>query len=395
VIDAARPDLFVSRFVAVDGTADGWDPYNALLMADSITEDVEVGQDDVAIIMYTSGTTGRPKGAMLTHGNLWWNNINALHTLDVLEDDVTLVVAPLFHIGGLNVITLITWQKGGGVVLHRTFDPAVALADMARYGVTTFFGVPAMFLALSQQPDFADADLSSIRMFICGGAPVPEPLLRLYLERGVPIQQGYGLTETSPMVTFLTAEHGLAKLGSAGKPPLLTDVRIVDVDNDPVTEPHARGEVCVRGPNVLAGYWNRPEATAEAIDADGWFHTGDIGYFDEDGFLYIADRLKDMVITGGENVYPAEVESVLYAHPAIAEVAVIGLPDDRWGETVTAIVVANDKLPTLEELRDFAGVELAPYKLPRQLHVVDALPRNPAGKVLKFELRERFTARPS
>ena len=342
----------------------------------------------MAIIMYTSGTTGRPKGAMLTHGNLWWNNTNALHTLDVVHDDVTLVVAPLFHIGGLNVITLVTWQKGGEVVLHRSFDPAACLADIARYGVTTFFGVPAMFLFLSQHPDFAAADLSSIRMFICGGAPLPEPLLRLYLDRGVPIQQGYGLTETAPMVTFLTAEHSLTKLGSAGRPPLFTEVRIADTDNTTVTEPLARGEVCVRGPNVLAGYWNRPDATAEAIDADGWFHTGDVGYLDGDGFLFIADRVKDMVITGGENVYPAEVESVLFAHPGIAEVAVIGLPDERWGEAVTAVVVAKAQPPTLEELREFAGRSLARYKLPTRLQIVEVLPRNPAGKVLKFELRE-------
>jgi fatty-acyl-CoA synthase len=228
-------------------------------------------------------------------------------------------------------------------------------------------------------------------MFICGGAPVPEPLLRLYLGRGVPIQQGYGLTETAPMVTFLTSEHSLSKLGSAGRPPLFTEVRIADPDNAAITEPLARGEVCVRGPNVLPGYWNRPEATAEAIDADGWFHTGDVGYLDDDGFLFIADRVKDMVITGGENVYPAEVESVLFAHPAVAEVAVIGLPDERWGEAVTAIVVAKADPPTLDDLRDFAGRSLARYKLPTRLQVVDVLPRNPAGKVWKFELRERFS----
>jgi fatty-acyl-CoA synthase len=390
VIDSARDDVKVERYVAADGNADGWEPYDALIDHPPLTDAPAVAEDDVAIIMYTSGTTGRPKGAMLTHGNLWWNNTNALHTLDVVEDDVTLVVAPLFHIGGLNVMTLVTWQKGGEVVLHRSFDPGACLADIARYGVTTFFGVPAMFLFLSHHPDFANADLSSIRMFICGGAPVPEPLLRLFLARGVPIQQGYGLTETAPMVTFLTAEYSLTKLGSAGRPPLFTDVRIADPDNATITEPLALGEVCVRGPNVLAGYWNRPNATAEAIDADGWFHTGDVGYLDEDGFLFIADRVKDMVITGGENVYPAEVESVLFAHPSIAEVAVIGLPDERWGEAVTAIVVAMAEPPTLEDLRDFAGRSLARYKLPTRLQIVDVLPRNPAGKVLKFELRDRF-----
>lgn len=390
LIDACRGDLTVKRFVTTDGEAETWEAYASLLTHEPFDEQVPVGEDDVAVIMYTSGTTGRPKGAMLTNGNLWWNNANAMHTLDVLEDDVTLVVAPLFHIGGLNVITLATWQKGGEVVLHRSFDPAASLADFARYGVTTFFGVPAMFLFISQHPEFERSDLSSVRMFICGGAPVPEPLLRLYQARGVPIQQGYGLTETAPMATFLTADHSLTKLGSAGKPPLFTEIRIADTDNGTVTEAQVRGEVCVRGPNVLLGYWNRPEATADAIDADGWFHTGDVGYLDGDGFLYIADRVKDMVISGSENVYPAEVESVLFAHPKIAEIAVIGLPDDRWGEAVVAVVVAKDEVPTLDELRDFAVQSLARYKLPTRLHVIDVLPRNPAGKVLKFELRDRF-----
>ena len=314
-----------------------------------------------------------------------------MHAFDVNEDDVSLVVAPLFHIGGLNVTPLTTWQKGGEVVLQRSFDPGDALADIGRYGVKTMFGVPAMFLFMSQHPGFADADLTSVRTLICGGAPVPEPLMKTYNGRGIPIQQGYGLTETAPFVTLLSPEFGLAKLGSAGKPPLFSDVRLVDPDGRVVSEPLAKGEVCARGPNIMAGYWNRPDATAEAIDAEGWFHTGDVAYFDEDGFLFICDRVKDMVISGGENVYPAEVESVLYDHPSVAEVAVIGLPDERWGEAVTAVVaLKGDRAPDLEELREFARSRLAGYKLPSRLFVVDALPRNPAGKVLKYDLRERF-----
>ena len=313
--------------------------------------------------MYTSGTTGRPKGAMLTHGNIWWNNTNAMLTLDLAEDDVTLTVGPLFHIGGLNVTTLITWQKGGEVVLHRTFDPARFIEDVSRYAVTTTFAVPAMLLFVSQHPEFDAADLTSLRLVVCGGAPVPEALMKVYLGRGIPVNQGYGLTETAPMVTFLTPEFGLQKLGSAGKPPMYVDLQLVGPDNAPVTEPMAKGEVCVRGPNVMKGYWNRPDATAAAIDAEGWFHTGDVGYLDEDGFLYIADRVKDMVITGGENVYPAEVESVLYEHPAIAEVAVFGLPDERWGEAVVAVAVLRPGAAlTLEELRAFAGQRSGPLQ---------------------------------
>jgi fatty-acyl-CoA synthase len=194
------------------------------------------------------------------------------------------------------------------------------------------------------------------------------------------------------MVTFLSPEFSLARVGSAGATPPFTDVRLVDAEGQVLTEPLARGEVCVKGPNVMKGYWNRPDATRAAIDTEGWFHTGDIGYVDEDGFLFIADRVKDMVITGGENVYPAEVESVLYEHPAVSEVAVIGVPDERWGEAVTAVVALRpDAALELEDLRAFAAERLARFKLPTRLEFVDALPRNPAGKVLKFELRTRFT----
>jgi len=392
VIDTIREALPCRRFFSADQPAEGWPALDSLIEAHSpIRSGIAAAEDDVAIIMYTSGTTGRPKGAMLTHGNLWWNNINVLHAYDVSESDVSLLVAPLFHIGGLNVNSLVTWQKGGHVVLHRGFDAARCLDDIARYRVTTLFGVPAMLLFMSQQPGFASADLSSLATIVCGGAPVPEPLLRLYAERGVPINQGYGLTETSPFVTFLAPEWGMAKLGSTGRTPLFSELRIVDANGRMIIKPRVNGEVITRGPNVMKGYWNNPEATAAAIDPEGWFHTGDIGYLDEDGFLFIADRLKDMVITGGENVYPAEVESALYDHPAIAEIAVIGLPDDQWGEAVVAVAALKPGAALeLDELRDFGTERLARYKLPRRLELVPALPRNPAGKVLKFELRARF-----
>jgi len=394
VIDPIRAELPCRRFFSADQPAEGWPAVQALVEAHApIGSGTAVAEDDTAVIMYTSGTTGRPKGAMLTHGNIWWNNINAMHAFDVKESDISLLVAPLFHIGGLNVCSLNIWQKGGHIVLHRSFDAARCLDDIARYRANTLFGVPAMLLFISQQPGFATADLSSLDNIVCGGAPVPEPLMRLYAERGVPINQGYGMTEAAPFVTFLAPEWGMAKLGSAGRTPLFCEMRLVDPNGREIKEPRVNGEVIARGPNIMKGYWNNPEATAAAIDTEGWFHTGDIGYLDEDGFLYIADRLKDMVITGGENVYPAEVESALYDHPAIAEIAVIGLPDERWGEAVVAVAaLKHGTVLELEELRAFGTDRLARYKLPQRLEIVAALPRNPAGKVLKYELRARFGA---
>ena len=354
-------------------------------------EAVRVGEDDVALIMYTSGTTGRPKGAMLTHGNIWWNNANGMHAIDCLADDVTLTAAPVFHIGGLNVTTLAAFQKGALVVLHRTFDPGRALADIAANKVTTMFGVPAMFLFMAQHPAFAETDLSSLRVLIVGGAPSPLPLLKTWLARGVSMQQGYGLTETAPMVSFLAPEYALSKVGSSGGTAMFVEVKIVDSSGAAIEAPRVQGEILVRGPNVTPGYWNLPEATAQAIDGDGWFRTGDAGFFDEEGFLTINDRIKDMIITGGENVYPAEVESALMRHPAIAEVAVIGEPDSEWGETVVAVAAlkAGHSL-TIHELRAFAEDSVAHYKQPKRLEIVPALPRNATGKILKYQLRQRF-----
>jgi len=349
---------------------------------------VAAREDDVAVIMYTSGTTGRPKGAMLTHGNFWWNNVSGMHAMDVLENDVTLVAAPLFHIGGLNVTTLTALQKGAQILLHRTFDPARALADIAAHRVTTMFGVPAMFLFMAHQPGFAECDLSSLRLLVVGGAPCPLPLLKTYLARGVSMQQGYGLTETAPMVSFLAPEHALRKVGSSGRTPIFVEVKIVGLDGQPAPQ----GEILVRGPNVFKGYWGQPEATAKAIDAEGWFHTGDAGFVDDEGFLTISDRIKDMIITGGENVYPAEIESELMRHPAIAEVGVIGEPDAQWGERVVAVIALKPGATlALEELRAFAAERLAPYKLPKRLEFVSVLPRNATGKILKQRLRETLT----
>ena len=391
VIEPAREKLCCRHFFASESPADGWRHLASERdVAEPLGQPVSTDLHDVAIIMYTSGTTGLPKGAMLTHGNIMWNNINAMLAFGGNRDDVVITAAPLFHIGGLNVMTISSFHNGSTLVLMRGFDAGQVLENIQRYKVTHMFGAPAMYLFMSQHPQFADTDLDSIKTVICGAAPVPESLIELYGARGVPFCQGYGLTETSPFSAFLTPEWAVSKLGSAGQPPLYSDTRIVD-DNNREVAPGERGEICLRGPNIMKGYWNRPDATAEAIDKEGWFHSGDVGYVDEDGFLFICDRLKDMVISGGENVYPAEVESVLYKHESIAEVAVLGLPDEKWGEAVTAVVALHEgESLTLEELRAFAEPFLAKYKLPLRLHLVDALPRNPAGKVLKFVLKEEL-----
>jgi fatty-acyl-CoA synthase len=391
LIDEVRAELVTERYIGSESGGPGWESLEDLIGShEPLTDPVAAQPDDVALIMYTSGTTGRPKGAMLSHGNIFYNNVNLMSMGVLGEKIITLAVAPLFHVGGLNVNVIVTWQMGGEVVVQRTFDPASALRAIQEHRITHMFGVPAMYLFMSQQPEFATTDMSSVSSLCVGGAPVPERLLRTYLAKGLNFNHGYGLTETAPFSTFLKLEYSVTKLGSAGLPPPYTDVAILDPEGHEVA-PGERGEVCTRGPNVMLGYWNRPDATAAAIDEAGWFHSGDVGYKDADGFVYICDRLKDMVISGGENVYPAEVESVIYDHPKVREVAVIGLADERWGEAVVAVCACSEgEILTLEELRDFAGRSLARYKLPSRLHIVPALPRNPAGKVLKFELRKMF-----
>ncbi|MDR1968168.1 MAG: long-chain fatty acid--CoA ligase [Burkholderiaceae bacterium] len=392
VIDGVRSQLECRRFIHRSAGAAGWESADELMaqvQPEAIPAPVPSVADDVALIMYTSGTTGQPKGAMLTHGNFWADNLNETLTADMVSTDVTLNFAPMFHVSGLLCTTLSTLMVGGHLILQRAFDPKAVMDAIAAYRVTVTFGVPAMMLFISQHPDFEAADLSSLRFVSVGGAPMPEPLLRLYQERGIPVNQGYGLTETSAMTTTLDPDRAVDKLGSCGNSALLTEIKIIDAAGEQVTQARQPGEVCVRGANVTKGYWNQPGATRAAFTADGWFRTGDVGYLDEEGFLYICDRLKDMIITGGENVYPAEVESVLYDHPDIAEVAVIGTPDERWGEHVVAVVAPKPGASiTLEDLQAFAEKRLARYKLPRELRLVEALPRNPTGKVLKSRLRE-------
>jgi len=366
---------------------------------DRIVMDPQTTLDTLMGIMYTAGTTGHPKGVLISHGMLLWNAINITTPSGLNFDSVFYVVLPTFHVGGLNLYANPVFHLGGTNIIARQNDPELTLRTLSdpALGVTHFFGVPAVYLFLSQQPDFDKADFSHIISWGCGGAPMPVALLKRYSDRGIVIQTGFGMTETSPTVFLSDKRRSLAKPSSVGKPMLYTRVRVVD-DQFKDVAPGQIGEVIISGPNVTPGYWNRPDANAESFTMDEfgnrWLHSGDAGTVDDEGCIYIVDRYKDMYLSGAENVYPAEVEQVLYQLPQVSEVAVIGVPDEKWGESGLAVVALKpDQTLTLPQLTEFCADKLAKYKIPKGLVFVDVLPRNAAGKVLKRELREKFGAK--
>lgn len=390
----AEPGVRVRTLVTVGGEPGNGERRYAELLAGGSPEPLhgDVEGRDVAFIMYTSGTTGRPKGAMLTHDNLLWNAINVLATEQGLrQSDVTVTVAPMFHIGGLGVHTLPLLYVGGTNVILPSFDPAATLKVMAQCRATVQFMVPAMWAAITQVPDFDAHDLSALKLAMVGGAPCPLPVIEFMQQRGVPFTEGFGMTETAPLVSILDAGHVVDKAGSIGRVAMHVEGLIVDDDGRSVAA-GAVGELIVRGPNVFSGYWMRPDATADAFRG-GWFHTGDLGRIDEQGFITLVDRKKDMIISGGENVYPIEVEQTLYHHPGVRDAAVVGGPDETWGERVVAVVVAapETQQPNAEELIAWCRERLAHFKCPREVHFVTELPRNATGKLLKTDLRSRFT----
>ena len=349
--------------------------------------DVPVGLDDLCVLMYSSGTTGTPKGVMLTHGSMMWNALNQLLSQDMTSQERVLSVAPLFHIGGLGGAVTPTLLLGGTVVMLKKFDADTVLATIESQRITNFFAVPTMLQQLLQHPRFADADLSSLRAVSAAGAPLPLSLIAPFLDRGVVITQAYGLTEAAPSVSLLSSADVYTKLGSAGKRNFFTDVAVVRPDGSP-TSSHEIGEVVAKGPNVMRGYLNLPEATNRTI-VDGWLHTGDAGYFDDDGFLFIQDRYKDMYISGGENVYPAEVEAALLEFDEIEEAAVIGVPHDKWGETGMAFVVSTQgRTVDSDTVKSQLRVRLAAFKIPAHIRIIDALPHTATGKIRKTELRK-------
>lgn len=342
------------------------------------------------VIGYTSGTTGKPKGAVLTNANFYWNAINDLLTIDLRSTDSVITLLPMFHIGGLGLFTAPMLLAGGKVVIPPRFDPVEAMQWVEREQITVVMGVPTVHKRLLEAIDQIRPDLSQVRMFYSGGAPCPVDLINGFHERGYRFGQGYGLTETSPTVFMLLEADYQRKAGSIGRPAPFNRVRLVDPATGNQVGPGEVGEIQVKGPNLFGGYWKNEEATRRAIE-DGWFRTGDMARADEEGFVTISGRLKEMIISGGENIYPVEVEQGIQSHPAVVEAAVYGVPHPDWGEVPHAgVILAPGASLTEEELRQYCTTLLARYKIPKRFHFVAEFPRNAAGKVVKGELAAMF-----
>lgn len=365
--------------------------YDAYAAASVVTEPpTGAWDDDNLFIMYTSGTTGRPKGAVHSHDGMLWSQLTSMSTSDMRDGDRWLLALPMFHVGCLSPTSLLVHRGGTGVIM-RELDIGAMFRCIAQEKVTIFMAVPALLQFMLTTPEREQNDISSVRWIATGAAPVPVSLLRDYEALGIRIFQAYGLTESCGPGTLLLHEDAADKVGSCGRPQMHTDIKIVDSEGNtiPMGSDQA-GELLVGGRHLMKEYWNNPKATAETL-RDGWLHTGDICTWDSDGFVTICDRMKDMIISGGENIYPAELENVLAACPEIQEAAVIGVASQKWGETPLAIIVpAPGTSPTIETLKAYCKENLAGYKVPQLFELVDALPRNPSGKLLKPELRKRF-----
>lgn len=345
-----------------------------------------VEEDHPIFILYTSGTTGFPKGALYTHKMLFWNSINTAMSLIVNSESRTVNCMPPFHTGGWNVLTLPFLHHGGYTCMMKKFDPVAVLTALESERCTLFMGVPTMLKMIAELPDFQTADFSNLYYLIVGGEPMPIPLIEQWHAKNVPIRQGYGMTEVGPNLTSLHQRDAIRKKGSIGRPNFYVEIKIVDEKGERVA-PNLPGELLLRGPMVTPGYWQNEAATQAAIK-DGWFYTGDMVRQDEEAYIYVVDRIKNMFISGGENVYPAEVERVLVAHPGVAEAAVIGIPDEKWGESGKAFVVCKKETAVSEmELIAHCEKHLAKFKIPKSIVFIEALPKNDTGKINRMALK--------
>jgi len=385
----------IARWIAVDGPAAPGHSVLASLLADTPAGQApprvpRPGPEDTYCLLYTSGTTGRPKGVMVPHRMAAWNGYNTSMCWQLREDDVSPIFTPLYHAGGLGAFMFPIFSIGGTIVLHAGFDPEEIWRTIERERCTVVLGVPTIYKLLMEAPAFQAVDLSRVRWLISGGAPLPLYIIEAYQRRGVAFKQGYGLTEVGVNCFSMTVDESVRKKGSIGKPMMFTEARAAGPDGIEMPAGEV-GELWLRGPHVCKGYWNNPEATAAALDADGWFHTGDLARRDDEGFYYIAGRRKDMLISGGVNVYPAEIEAELLLHPAVQDAAVVGVPDATWGEIGAGCIVLREAgSVTGEDLAEFLSAKLARYKIPRRWLFLDALPRTAYGKVVKGELRDRL-----
>jgi fatty-acyl-CoA synthase len=346
----------------------------------------DVDSEDIDCLLYTSGTTGKPKGVMIPRRQLYWNGYNTAINWGLRDDDISPVFTPLYHAGGIAAFLIPIFCMGGTIVLHAGFDVDEGWRVIQDERCTVILGVPTIWKLLMDAPQFATADLSHVRWLISGGAPLPQRIIAAYQQRGVVFKQGYGMTEVGVNCFTMSVEDSFRKPGSIGRPMMFTEVRLESMDGDV-------GEMWIRGPHVSKGYWNNEAATREAYTDDGWFRTGDLARRDDEGFFYIAGRRKEMFISGGVNIYPAEIEAELVAHPAVSDAAVVAVSDETWGEAGVAFVVATvSETVSEEELTQHLLERIARYKIPRRFVFVDALPRTPYGKVVKEELRRRLTS---
>ena len=382
----------VERWIALDDPVEPGDPSYADGFGESAEHFTRVRCDgeDVYCLLYTSGTTGKPKGVMIPHRMVAWNGYNTVCGWQLRANDVSPIFTPLYHAGGLLAFLVPIFTIGGAIVLHRGFDTEEIWRRIESERATVVLGVPTIWKLLMDSPAFAEVDLSHVRWFISGGAPLPHYLIEAYQERGVVFKQGFGMTEVGVNCFAMTVEDSYAKAGSIGKPMMCTEVRLVDGEGRDVADGEV-GEMLFRGPHVSLGYWRNPEATAAALDAEGWFHSGDQARRDEDGFFYVAGRQKDMIISGGVNVYPAEIEGALLLHPGVEDAAVVGVPDEKWGEAGVAFVVPlGGRELDARDLVEHLGERIARFKIPKTYRFLGELPRTAYGKVVKGELRDRF-----